>query len=695
MAGWKKHAYLIQSRMNDLVKAADSGKSHRLLRDMAYKLFSVLVQYADKYRGIEEVWMDSNMLEATANVKFQTTAEDGSFECSPFWIDGIVHLSGFVLNSAGTRSPNFLYTSNGWQSLRIVGDLSAEKSYKSYVCMQPINNKNTMSGDVYLFEEGKIIAVCEGIKFHLISRSVLDYLLPSPDDKASVRKSQPVRNDKAASRVDGTSISTADSNGLTFDEVLKAIVIETGVKMEELHDEVNLIDLGVDSLLTIAILARLHRLTNMDIPTSLFQTHPRIGDLRKLFTANGFAEFTDGSSHSSDSEYSVSSVTSKNSGISSSSSDLDMVDTIRSIIAAEIGCEEAQIRPSTILSDLGVDDLRSLSIANIIRSKTGINVSATIFQDRITFSNVFEKLGITSKVTTIDSFSRQSEVVTVPRLSTSVFLQGTPTNLPPLFLLPDGSGSASSYVPLPVFDSGLVVYGLNSPFLECPTKFTCTVEEVVGIYVTEIKRRQPTGPYILGGWSAGGIWAYEAATQLIASGEKVLGLIFIDSPCPITLPPFPFEYIDFLDSIGIFDTIHKGSSYIPALIKQHFMSCITVVRQYKPKPIDPVKAPKAVAIWAKEGVLESTPHKHVRIPIDDRPDNLKNWLLAERTDYGPAGWEILLPSVECTVIPGNHFTIMRQPHVSKHSIFMNFSRILFNKTYFRLSTWPKKSSKRH
>ena len=93
---------------------------------MAYKLFSVLIQYSDKYRAMEKVWMDSSLLAAMANIKFRSTVEDGSFEHSPYSIDGAIHLGGLVLNGADTRLENVVYTGNGWTSLRILGHFSAD-----------------------------------------------------------------------------------------------------------------------------------------------------------------------------------------------------------------------------------------------------------------------------------------------------------------------------------------------------------------------------------------------------------------------------------------------------------------------------------------------------------------------------------------------------------------------------------------
>jgi thioesterase domain-containing protein/NAD(P)-dependent dehydrogenase (short-subunit alcohol dehydrogenase family)/acyl carrier protein len=55
-------------------------------------------------------------------------------------------------------------------------------------------------------------------------------------------------------------------------------------------------------------------------------------------------------------------------------------------------------------------------------------------------------------------------------------------------------------------------------------------EEMAADYLEEIRRVQPRGPYLLGGFSGGGIAAYEMAQQLSAAGERVAALVFLDTP---------------------------------------------------------------------------------------------------------------------------------------------------------------------
>ena len=63
-----------------------------------------------------------------------------------------------------------------------------------------------------------------------------------------------------------------------------------------------------------------------------------------------------------------------------------------------------------------------------------------------------------------------------------------------------------------------------------------TFEEMAADYLAEIRSVQPEGPYLLGGFSGGGIAAYEMAQQLHAAGEEVALLVFLDTPLPFLLP---------------------------------------------------------------------------------------------------------------------------------------------------------------
>jgi hypothetical protein len=248
--------------------------------------------------------------------------------------------------------------------------------------------------------------------------------------------------------------------------------------------------------------------------------------------------------------------------------------------------------------------------------------------------------------------------------ATSVLLQGNPkVATKKFFLVPDGSGSATSYISIPNISPDMAVYGLNCPFMKCPEKWNCGVEGVSRLYLQEIKRRQPQGPYIVGGWSAGGVMAYEVAQQLVNSGETVENLVLIDAPCPVSLDPLPARLHIFFDQIGLLGTGKPGGT--PSWLLPHFASAIQNLKDYDPKPMDPKIAPPVLAIWCTDGVCPNPDDPRPPPGEGEDPAPMK-WLLNNRTDFADNGWAQLLPkdNFNYAVMGGNHFTMMKGEHVS-------------------------------
>lgn len=75
-------------------------------------------------------------------------------------------------------------------------------------------------------------------------------------------------------------------------------------------------------------------------------------------------------------------------------------------------------------------------------------------------------------------------------------------------------------------------YGLQDPGLFNSEIPYSTLPELAALYVEEIRSVQSHGPYFLGGWSSGGVIAYEIAQQLLALGEEVAMLALVDSHAP-------------------------------------------------------------------------------------------------------------------------------------------------------------------
>ncbi len=79
------------------------------------------------------------------------------------------------------------------------------------------------------------------------------------------------------------------------------------------------------------------------------------------------------------------------------------------------------------------------------------------------------------------------------------------------------------------FDSDQPIYGLQARGLDGKEEPHHSVENMATDYIRSIRSVQGSGPYRLGGFSAGGIVAFEMARQLLESGEETSLLAFLDS----------------------------------------------------------------------------------------------------------------------------------------------------------------------
>ena len=72
-------------------------------------------------------------------------------------------------------------------------------------------------------------------------------------------------------------------------------------------------------------------------------------------------------------------------------------------------------------------------------------------------------------------------------------------------------------------------YGLQARGLQGEAAPFTDLARMAAHYLAEIRTVQPTGPYLLGGWSMGGTVAFEIALQLAAAGEDTQRLVLIDT----------------------------------------------------------------------------------------------------------------------------------------------------------------------
>lgn len=470
----------------------------------------------------------------------------------------------------------------------------------------------------------------------------------------------------------------------TISKIMLIISEEAGVDPVDLQPNSEFSEYGIDSLLSLTIIGRLQEELGLSLEQTLFADYPTVKELNEFLVGDDLLRSSASSSEGKqiltpEPDTSWDAMTSDYETGSTSLTEPDQVlDVIRSMVAEETGVSIGDVTSSVAFSELGIDSLLSLTIMGRLSEVLGVEIPFNLFSDNNTLKDVEKVLCLKQNSTSnngdivTSNGENDSFIPTAPPLATSVLLQGNAkTATRCLFLFPDGSGSATSYASLPKISKNVVVYGLNCPWMKTPCDMTCSLEQLVSKYLIEIRRRRPKGPYNLGGWSAGGICAYEAAQQLIDSGEKVARLVLLDSPNPIDLENPPQRMYDFFDSMNFFGTNGKAP---PDWLRPHFNAFLTLLDNYKVKPF---KGPplQTHIIYAKDGICKN--------PSDPRPETRPDdpremiWLLNNRSDFSAKGWVELLGSQNLKVHvldDVNHFSMVAPgPKIKVLSEYINLA----------------------
>ncbi|KAF2118833.1 putative polyketide synthase [Lophiotrema nucula] len=314
LSAWAPLAHLVHGRIETLEYLAGEGVANRFTHKMAYTLFaSNLVDYADKYRGMQAVVMDG--FEAFAEVTLKQVGDGHSYTVPPYFIDSVAHLAGFVMNvSDASDTANTFCVTPGWKSMRFAKPLSGGQTYQSYVKMIPTpEDPSVYFGDVYILQSGVIIGMVGGIQFRRYPRILLNRFFSPPDSAAaqahaslpapiaappaapvpapSIPQALAAASQKAVAVTAPTpkpvvetpakvTASAPENEDSTTHKALGLIAKEAGLEVSDLTDDAEFADLGVDSLMSLVISEKFREELSIQVAGSLFLEYPSIGALR-------------------------------------------------------------------------------------------------------------------------------------------------------------------------------------------------------------------------------------------------------------------------------------------------------------------------------------------------------------------------------------------------------------------------------
>ena len=252
-------------------------------------------------------------------------------------------------------------------------------------------------------------------------------------------------------------------------------------------------------------------------------------------------------------------------------------------------------------------------------------------------------------------------------LSCVVRLDSGEANGMPFFCVHPSTGNIDCYLDLSrQLEPTQAIYGIQTPErLASASEPLPEIPEIAANYLKEIRSVQPQGPYFLGGWSMGGVIAFEVAQQLRSLGQDVASLVLLD----IGVGDFKSTNTEADDSAFINDLFQQMSVGLPpqktpSSLRARATKVVerAQVARMLPPGIEKVNLRKYLDISRRHirALQHYTPSYYAgRITLlkaQERPD--------DHDRDTTLGWSALAAGgVEVEVVPGNHFSMLREPHI--------------------------------
>jgi amino acid adenylation domain-containing protein len=211
-------------------------------------------------------------------------------------------------------------------------------------------------------------------------------------------------------------------------------------------------------------------------------------------------------------------------------------------------------------------------------------------------------------------------------------------------------------------------YGLQAVGVDGEEFAHRRIEEMATHYVEALRAAQPAGPYMLGGWSMGGHVAYEMARQLHAHGEEVALLALIDSYAPSSRRRAEDEaslLYGFAEDLGLpLERFSISPGRLDALPPDERLT-YALEEAKKAGVIHPdMSAEQARRLYELFKINVGAMNSYSPQPY---PGRVTLFAAQERPDGSPhdptLGWSGLAAGVEVHVVPGDHYSVVREPHV--------------------------------
>lgn len=193
-------------------------------------------------------------------------------------------------------------------------------------------------------------------------------------------------------------------------------------------------------------------------------------------------------------------------------------------------------------------------------------------------------------------------------------------------------------------------YGLQSQGLDGKSPCLTSIEAMASHYIAEMRSVQPHGPYFLGGFSFGGLVAYEVAQQLRDAGEEVGLMVLFDT--------YPGDVKE--GTVSLLKVLFKPS-------RKHWLHDVPRALEKKLRRTwRGLLVPKT--LWDVHNANRAAASKYVLQPYPGKVTLVRATEKPLESSFDPhARWKGLAGSLVVHEIASDHYDILLEPQVRQLS----------------------------
>jgi thioesterase domain-containing protein len=197
-------------------------------------------------------------------------------------------------------------------------------------------------------------------------------------------------------------------------------------------------------------------------------------------------------------------------------------------------------------------------------------------------------------------------------------------------------------------------------------------EEMARAYLEEMRTVQPEGPYLLGGFSGGGVTAYEMARQIVAGGDRVGLLVMLDTPIPQRPPLSARDRA----RIQLGEIQSKGPRYLGEWVERRTEWELQKIRRRLGTDEAPEPSSAEFHNERMEGAFRAALGRYQLARYDGdvllyRPRLVPRWSFSDGTMIDKDrhymspdnGWTPWVRHLEVLEVPGDHDAMVLEPNV--------------------------------